>query len=56
MGKKETIKEHICMHMDNVLGVVDAVNFVNWVRGQESSERLWVHQGRRPNYAETQGT
>ena len=38
MGKKETIKEHICMHMDNVSGVVGAGNFVNWVRGQENSE------------------
>ena len=55
MGKKQTIKEHICMHTDNVSGVVDAVNCVKWVRGQENSERLWGHQGRPPNYAETQG-
>ena len=29
------------MHIDIVLGVVDAVNFVKCVRGQENSERLW---------------
>ena len=40
------------MHMDNVLGVVDAVNSVKWVRGQENSERLWGHQCRCPNYAD----
>ena len=42
------------MHIDIVLGVVDAVNFVKCVRGQENSERLWGYQGRCPNYAETQ--
>ena len=42
------------MHMYNVLGVAGVVNFINRSRGQESLERLWGHQGRCPDYAETQ--